>query len=198
MTFDPNDPEVQALMAGKAEAQGQAVGVGRNPWSKPSLAVAVAARRAADPTSVLDDEAEAHEDLRRAAEPALGPRNAIHASGGIVVMTPLPPQHGGAPMRQALPMFTLSRGGIQFATVVEPLTDALKPVAEAFVKLGQSITVTLENIDVAAIALALDVPADMLTGKPDEDKLARRRHGHAAVCPRHGPTKGGLCRKCQR
>lgn len=25
-----------------------------------------------------------------------------------------------------------------------------------------------------------------------------RHHGAASVCPRHGPTKGGLCRRCAR
>lgn len=28
--------------------------------------------------------------------------------------------------------------------------------------------------------------------------VERLRHGSASVCPRHGPTKGGLCRRCQR
>lgn len=26
----------------------------------------------------------------------------------------------------------------------------------------------------------------------------RRRHGSASVCPRHGPTKAGLCHRCAR
>lgn len=28
--------------------------------------------------------------------------------------------------------------------------------------------------------------------------LDRQRHGRAALCPKHGPTKGGLCRRCTR
>ena len=31
-----------------------------------------------------------------------------------------------------------------------------------------------------------------------ESDLNRRRHGSASVCPRHGETRGGLCRKCSR
>jgi hypothetical protein len=30
----------------------------------------------------------------------------------------------------------------------------------------------------------------------EETRLERRRHGAASECPRHGPTRGGLCRKC--
>lgn len=33
---------------------------------------------------------------------------------------------------------------------------------------------------------------------PDPAALNRKRHGAASVCPRHGPTRGGLCRKCRR
>lgn len=41
----------------------------------------------------------------------------------------------------------------------------------------------------------------------DEPRLRRQRHaalgdrlkhGASAVCPKHGPTKGGLCRRCSR
>ena len=28
--------------------------------------------------------------------------------------------------------------------------------------------------------------------------VQRKRHGRAASCPKHGPTKGGLCRRCNR
>jgi hypothetical protein len=29
------------------------------------------------------------------------------------------------------------------------------------------------------------------------DDPDRRRHGHAAICPRHGETRGGTCRRCR-
>lgn len=32
----------------------------------------------------------------------------------------------------------------------------------------------------------------------DPQALARRRHGPAAVCPRHGETRGGTCLRCLR
>jgi hypothetical protein len=49
--------------------------------------------------------------------------------------------------------------------------------------------------DFAAEALlGLAKVFDELTGGDQEVT----RHGHAAMCPRHGPTKGGLCRKCVR
>jgi hypothetical protein len=41
-------------------------------------------------------------------------------------------------------------------------------------------------------------PPGMLTDDEHKGALNKRRHGSASVCPRHGATTGGLCRKCQR
>jgi hypothetical protein len=185
VTFDPLDPEVQELMAVKAEAQGVAVGIGRDRMAMPSIGQAVMARRAADPTTVLDDFDTEHEDMRRAARPAYE-RGAIYAAGAVVYAS-LPPVHYDPRAAQDA-MRKMER----------QLLDTIRPVMEQASKAMVEFSVALKDVDVEAVALAFDVPVEMLTGKPDDARLARRRHGHAAVCPRHGPTKGGLCRKCQR
>jgi hypothetical protein len=57
---------------------------------------------------------------------------------------------------------------------------------------------------VKAMAAAIDLEemrvkvAAMAEDDPPPDVLNSKRHGAAAVCPRHGMTKGGLCRRCQR
>lgn len=54
--------------------------------------------------------------------------------------------------------------------------------------LGDTLTLTLPASG------TMKQEADL---EPD-DVVNRRRHGNAATCPRHGETKGGLCRKCRR
>lgn len=190
MTFDPYDPEVQALMAGKAEAQGQAVGVGRDPWKSPSLGQAVMARRAADPTTVLDDFDAEHEDMRRAAEPAWGGTRMYVQRGGRWI-----PAGGvvSATLFVGADPHELVLGLVQAGGAI---ADALQPVAAKAAGAIREVSVKLEQVDPQAVAALFGVPEHMLVDTADD--LARRRHGHAAVCPRHGPTKGGLCRRCQR
>lgn len=72
------------------------------------------------------------------------------------------------------------------APAVVAFDNALARVSAAFAAAGAG---TLEAILEAAEAM---------TAEPAEPDLARRRHGHAAVCPKHGPTVGGLCRRCRR
>jgi predicted DNA-binding protein YlxM (UPF0122 family) len=73
------------------------------------------------------------------------------------------------------------------------LADALvKPVAEIFETMQQTIAAMMRPTfewlrDLAAELQLVEV-----------EPLERRRHGHASMCPRHGPTTGGLCRRCAR
>lgn len=185
-------------MNARGEAQGQALGRGRDYQRMPSLHQAVMARRSADPTTVLDDFDTEHEDMRRAATPAMA-----RWQDTVVPQPRL--------VRMALPVVSIPVGAIHFTPPqsASAVADAarkleaqlLAHVREPLLKASQAmakLTFTLSDMDVEAVAQAFDVPVDMLQGKPDEARLARRRHGHAAVCPRHGPTKGGLCRRCQR
>lgn len=59
---------------------------------------------------------------------------------------------------------------------------AMGQVAEVISTFGESLSRVVADIEAAQ--------------RPD--KVNRTRHGHAAICPRHGPTTGGLCRRCAR
>lgn len=68
------------------------------------------------------------------------------------------------------------------------------PLLKAFLDCATEIVQFVER-NAEAIAKAIAAAGD------EFDKLNRRqrtRHGHASVCPRHGPTRGGLCRRCAR
>jgi hypothetical protein len=80
---------------------------------------------------------------------------------------------------------------------------ALDDVAAALVPVVRSWSLVLKDIDQEQINAIVGIGGWATSGlsvdDPPKPKIAGpHRHGHAAVCPRHGPTKGGLCRKCQR
>lgn len=72
----------------------------------------------------------------------------------------------------------------------QQLVDAFKPVAKAFADFGAAL--------IKAMKPLLDLMDDITPGPTGTTPANARRHGHASTCPRHGPTKGGLCRPCVR
>ena len=60
-------------------------------------------------------------------------------------------------------------------------------------------TFTAVAADVRNLATVLDAGQEEQAARRERAEwLNVRRHGAAAVCPRHGPTRGGLCRGCSR
>ncbi len=78
-----------------------------------------------------------------------------------------------------------------------PLIDAFKLAVQAVTQVVDEIVKTIEQAvaATAASALALDELLEQLRGLSEPD---RRHHRMSSVCPRHGPTVGGLCRPCAR
>ena len=148
--------------------------------------------RAADPTSILDDP---------------DPTDRKHTGS-----------HTGPPPRVRSGPVTAWVNGAQVGTVTGlTVVDDLPHTADAdaFSQLGKQVGVLFEQIAVGC-RRALDAFATFLreagwdvpetpAGRPDVARAtepltaaARRRHGTAAICPRHGPTRGGTCWKCRR
>lgn len=71
------------------------------------------------------------------------------------------------------------------ASTVEATTAAIRRMAEAFESAGP-------------IEPWLPVEVWELAAKADPVQRARARRARPEVCPRHGPTRGGLCRRCAR
>ncbi len=67
-------------------------------------------------------------------------------------------------------------------SIFSPIAKAVGDLAAAMTADGSALAELFEALQ------ALDRPA----------ALNRTRHGSGAVCPRHGPTVGGLCRPCSR
>lgn len=83
--------------------------------------------------------------------------------------------------------------GLSCVTEQEPVAAAAAATAtyhEAWIRFVEAMQPVIERMNDLAVKL-----------KPLLDKLApvaANKHGHASTCPRHGPTKGGLCRRCAR
>lgn len=69
-------------------------------------------------------------------------------------------------------------------SLAEQLSTALRPITEHVTATFAALT---EKIDWAGV-----LDAD------ERRRVEQRRHGVAAVCPRHGPTRGGTCMRCAR
>jgi hypothetical protein len=79
------------------------------------------------------------------------------------------------------------------AAAVYQLADFyVKTAAEIFESIHRTITAALRP----TFEWLRDLAAEL--NLADVEPLEQRRHGHASMCPRHGPTTGGLCRRCAR
>jgi hypothetical protein len=81
-------------------------------------------------------------------------------------------------MRAALPHIA-----VNVHAIVDEFNAQMEKVAAAFTAAAP----TLQGIISQFTPTGLEPPS-----------YARRRHGTAATCPRHGPTRGGTCMKCAR
>lgn len=177
--FDPNDPEIVALMQRKATAQTRTLiendeRLQRDPNFDPYRMLEVS--RAKDPTSILDDE----DDYARI-RPAFPQRTMTIPLAAIdpaafrtLFGFPDPPTDPPVPG-------SLAAALAEFSAAMEKLAEQIRSV---LVDVGHHFS------DLQARIVKL--------GVLDDDETARLRHGHASTCPRHGPTKGGLCRRCSR
>lgn len=91
----------------------------------------------------------------------------------------------------------------QFATINLGLIEAF----DAFVQTAERFSVAMQESGWKFPVTFRFDPPDPPTGPPSTIMLRKTRvlpgtqklrHGHAAICPRHGPVSGGLCRRCQR
>lgn len=84
---------------------------------------------------------------------------------------------------------------VDFQVIVEPFRQAMNDIAAVFTATADAV-VELFNTTGTAFA---DLAALVEQHQPAEvERVQRKRHGFAATCPRHGPTKGGTCMKCAR
>lgn len=81
---------------------------------------------------------------------------------------------------------------IDWAPIIEALRPAVDVCAQLLEQLADVFNRCRADIErLLELVHVIDTPVT-------EVDVQRLRHGHAAVCPRHGPTKGGLCRRCRR
>lgn len=169
--FNHLDPEIVALMDRKAEAQTRAlIEADERLQQYPNMDVARmrAVAREHDPTSILGDD-----DL---------PRRLWHPEWAVP-----PPGYGHSVTVTVRTEPATDELLLEFcrdlaASFAAPFEAMVKAINEILTTSSQSIGVFVQTVHEAAKAV----------------QAPKTRHGHAAVCPRHGPTKGGLCRKCQR
>jgi hypothetical protein len=113
-----------------------------------------------------------------------------------------PLRFDGEPQRVAvlghghLPSFLNPRGvGIFLHVDIELFCRAAAASAvsmqEAIDSMNQLMASAVSEVEALRVALAEDT--DDRSGS-----LARKRHGRNAVCPKHGPTRGGTCLTCAR
>jgi hypothetical protein len=71
-------------------------------------------------------------------------------------------------------------------------------IQQAFRGLAEAISVVMVDFTKAVQSAASSLAEFMEKASPATDPaaLARRRHGRAALCPKHGPTHGGTCLRC--
>jgi hypothetical protein len=80
-----------------------------------------------------------------------------------------------------------------------PVLRAREAILEPYTRAINLVTRALATIDVEPLRSALRGIAGDACIEPEPDTtLNLRRHGLAATCPRHGPTRGGTCLKCAR
>lgn len=71
--------------------------------------------------------------------------------------------------------------GADFMALVRALTSAAAILNESWERLAETLGTTSTKMAEFAATVV-------------EDQI----HGRAAVCPRHGPTRGGMCMRCAR
>lgn len=83
---------------------------------------------------------------------------------------------------------------VNTSAIKAAMEDAARSFEEAVERVNRVFTSTgTELADLADLADLLGISTE-----PTEASLEQRRHGRAALCPRHGQTKGGTCMKCAR
>ena len=194
MGFDHHDPVIQEMMEIRSYIQGREHGPKSHQFNATEM------RRKtyeADPTSVLDDFDESADTIY-VDVPFVGIDPGVRKVGiqayAQMHVTQVQISVGGDPW-QAIRVLsaTFEEAQEEFRKAMQRFSDDVERVFSPALK---NLTVIISGIvDQAKEKLAaID---DVFKPVYDRD-LAERRHGHAATCPRHGPTKGGFCRKCVR
>lgn len=88
---------------------------------------------------------------------------------------------------------------LETAALLEQLSNVVDGIFSVFRKAAEDIMEQLEPIIQYHKAQGLDAInrrlGDLRSSLGSSQEL---RHGSKAICPQHGPTKGGLCRRCNR
>lgn len=182
--FDHRDPEVEALMQERAARQGVESGssLARDQGLEVDAEPRVPVRRATDDVAEMRRRTREHEDPLGVDDP---PEESDEEELVVGLAT------GGT--------FTISGtlGATQSWVAGQALVDAVALLA-ARLKSGAEVAA---DVMAAFNVLSAEDRARIVAAITEADEQARgeqRRHGHASVCPRHGPTRGGLCRRCNR
>lgn len=101
----------------------------------------------------------------------------------------------------ALPPVRTIGGLIEAAADFEEVMQRVRSVfAETSTRIADLWFTLSDEVHFDFVTDPPDRLPDLLHGitieRPPVD-LAQRRHGHAALCPRHGPTRGGTCLRCR-
>jgi hypothetical protein len=83
------------------------------------------------------------------------------------------------------------------AALLQSFAEALAPVVAQFEAAIRSFAEVIGPAIAADLGLLPELPHLNLPEMKSTLPLERLRHGTASVCPRHGPTRGGLCRRCR-
>jgi hypothetical protein len=96
--------------------------------------------------------------------------------------------HVSVPEQSAPPTTAEITAGAELIDMAPGLSFFPPSVLSALQEVANSVS----DVD-PAFWTALEDAAEAPERPVDPD---RRRHGHAAICPRHGETRGGTCRRC--
>jgi hypothetical protein len=96
----------------------------------------------------------------------------------------------------------LVAAGSQLATEFAPQRPVTVEFVISWADLHAALQAALDQaiaaIEAVVTAVVVGPIADVIATLDDTPALNRKRHGRAAICPRHGPTTGGLCKRCVR
>lgn len=99
-----------------------------------------------------------------------------------------------------------ARASLHAALLALDITIDVDAVTRGIKQITDAVTAAFGSIDIGSLAEQLanlvrserGIPPITGSVRLSIDPLARKRHGSAAFCPRHGATVGGMCRKCHR
>lgn len=177
--FDHHDPEIEAMMVQRGVEQSRNLtGFAGNDYQGQSVPQMRRSMRAADPiAAILDEEEELLDGLSFGGDRLMAyvqAHNFTSQQVGVVI---------SSNMAGAVAAFEKMQRDIQ-KSVAHHVAISDKMADQLF----HYVKGVLDQVEPLTKKLGLVADKDVEV----------RRHGSAAFCPSHGPTRGGTCRKCQR